>query len=82
MIHQIETMLDGFYRKGVIPLNPPKAGVNGAIFCPGDVPRVMTTCLDGQLRIWDCRNGEMLISLKGHQGLVKLFLASFFQYLF
>jgi len=42
-------------------------GVNNVIFMPGDVPRVMTAGLDGKLRIWDCRNGEPLLELSGHQ---------------
>jgi len=42
--------------------------VNGVLFCPGvDVPRVLSSCLDGKLRIWDCRNGDLLITLHGHQ---------------
>ena len=42
--------------------------VNGVLFCPGvDIPRIITSCLDGKLRIWDCRNGDLLITLHGHQ---------------
>jgi len=42
-------------------------GVNNVIFMPGDVPRVMTAGLDGKLRVWDCRSGEPLLELSGHQ---------------
>ena len=42
-------------------------GVNGLIFAPGDVPRFISACFDGRLRIWDCRNGEPLLELAGHK---------------
>jgi len=41
-------------------------GVNGVKFCPGNKPRIITSCLDGKLKIWDCRNGDELITLHGH----------------
>ena len=42
-------------------------GVNGLIFAPGDVPRFISACFDGRLRIWDCRNGQPLLELAGHK---------------
>ena len=42
-------------------------GVNGLIFAPGDVPRFVSACFDGRLRIWDCRNGQPLCELAGHK---------------
>jgi len=42
-------------------------GVNKVRFIPGDKPRVITSCLDGKVRIWDCRSGDLLITLHGHR---------------
>ena len=29
--------------------------------------KIITSCLDGKLKIWDCRNGDELITLHGHK---------------